>query len=213
LKIEFKNIIPFPLSDLKFDEQSVWSNQFFWSSKQKTILNAISGKGKSTFVGIVSGVRKDFNGELVIDGRSTKEFTHKDWSEYRTNKIATVYQDLQLLENLTVWQNLLIKNQLTNHYNESRLVELLEALDMYMYKDRICMNLSLGQKQRIAIIRAICQPFKLLLLDEPFSHLDEENTKKALELMMAEVEKNKAGFILTTLGEKPKCDVNSELLI
>jgi ABC-type multidrug transport system ATPase subunit len=63
-------------------------------------------------------------------------------------------------------------------------------------------TLSLGQRQRVAIIRALCQPFDFLLMDEPFSHLDDDNIAILTELIGSEVEKQKAGMILTSLGSE-----------
>jgi putative ABC transport system ATP-binding protein len=69
----------------------------------------------------------------------------------------------------------------------------------------------MGQQQRVAIIRALCQPFDWLLMDEPFSHLDEENTQRALSLINRRANDINSGFILTTLGGNHNFDFNREL--
>src|SRR5690606_1149836 len=161
---------------------------------------ASSGKGKSTFVNILYGIRKDFDGEISINGRDISLLTLDEWIELRRDKISAVFQDLQLFPDLTVWENLQLKNSLTQHQTDERINEMLNILGIGNKKQQSCGTLSLGQQQRVAIIRALLQPFDLLLLDEPFSHLDEHNAALALELILEETERNKGGFILTTLG-------------
>ena len=76
-----------------------------------------------------------------------------------------------------------------------------------------CATLSYGQRQRVAIIRALCQPFDFLLLDEPFSHLDEANTEAAFQLIEQVCAEQKAGFILVSLGEKFGRTYDVELIL
>ena len=78
-------------------------------------------------------------------------------------------------------------------------------------KNQLCKNLSLGQQQRVAIIRSILQPFELLLMDEPFSHLDKENAKIALRLINQETDLNGGGYILTSLGSYHGFEYDYEL--
>jgi len=213
MKIEFKSIMPHPLKDNQQTEHSVWGNDYEWSSPERTVLNAVSGKGKSTFIGILSGVRTDFEGELIINDINTKQFSNKDWTELRATSISTIYQDLQLFLELTILENLQVKNNLTNHFSEEELVSLIDKVGLTAHISKKCNLLSLGQQQRVAILRALCQPFKLLLLDEPFSHLDTENEAIIVEILKAELDKNQAGLIITTLGDKPAINFNNEIVI
>jgi ABC-type lipoprotein export system ATPase subunit len=127
--------------------------------------------------------------------------------------ISTVYQDLQLFLDLTILENLQVKNNLTNHFSEEKLLELLDKVGLSNHLSKKCKVLSLGQQQRVAILRAICQPFKLLLMDEPFSHLDKINESKIVEIITQELEVNKAGLIMTTLGDKPNFNFDNEIVI
>ena len=79
--------------------------------------------------------------------------------------------------------------------------------------DKACHTLSYGQRQRIAIIRALCQPFDFLLLDEPFSHLDEANTMKACQLIDEVVREQKASLILVSLGERFHFQYDEEYIL
>ena len=213
MKIEFKSIVPIPLLSNKPEENSIWGKQYEWCVSQKTVLNAVSGKGKSTFIGILSGVRTDFEGELRIDDKSTREFSNKDWTELRATSISTVYQDLQLFLDLTILENLHVKNKLTHHFTEDELLMLIDEVGLTAHLSKKCKVLSLGQQQRVAILRALCQPFKILLMDEPFSHLDKVNEGIIVEILKRELEKNQAGLIMTTLGERPTINFDNEIVI
>lgn len=213
MKIEFKSILPNPLKDSVQVENSVWGNYFEWNAPQNVLLNAVSGKGKSTFVGVLSGIRFDFEGDLVINTKSTREFSSQDWTEFRATLIATVYQDLQLFLELTILENLQVKNNLTNHFSEEKLLALIDEVGLTPHISKKCKILSLGQQQRVAILRALCQPFKLLVMDEPFSHLDKENEGVIVELLKRELKANQAGLIMTTLGEVPELNFSNEIVI
>ena len=115
--------------------------------------------------------------------------------------MSVVFQDLQLFPELTVGENLLLKNSLQNVFNEEEIRAMLRELDIENKWDQKCQFLSMGQQQRVAIVRALCQPFEILLMDEPFSHLDAENALKCLMLIDKRCDEIGAGFVLTTLGD------------
>ena len=200
MTLEFENVLPFPLQDYPHSEESVWKRQFKISFPKKVLLNASSGKGKSTFVNAVFGIRKDYTGIIKLGGKDISALNLDEWIEIRRTKLSVVFQDLQLFPQLTVWENLTLKNDLTGHQTSERMMEMLDALGIVEKKNQSCETLSLGQQQRVAIIRSLLQPYELLLMDEPFSHLDEQNAKIALELINDETDKNQGGFILTSLG-------------
>lgn len=198
--IEFKDVLPYPLRDAQHDKQSIWKNNFYINHGQKTLLNAASGKGKSTFTYLLFGLRNDYEGEIMLNGQNIREFSLDEWIKLRKEKLAVVFQDLQLFPNLSVKQNLLLKNNLTATFTEDEIYQFVERLGLKNKWEQKCDLLSMGQQQRIAIVRALLQPFEFLILDEPFSHLDNENAKIALQFINEICDKNKAGFILTSLG-------------
>ena len=195
-----KNIIPTPLSDLSHDTKSVWGNEVEIPGGKKILLNASSGKGKSTFSNILYGLRNDYTDEVLYKGQNILNFDLNTWIEIRQNELSAVFQDLQLFGDLTTMENLQIKNELTQHKSEDEILEMIDLLGISDKKNQTCKTMSLGQQQRVAIIRALLLPYKFLILDEPFSHLDEENAAKALALINRETERNNAGYVLTTLG-------------
>ncbi len=200
MKLEFKNVMPFPLKEYQHDDSSVWKSGFSLEFPKKVLLNASSGKGKSTFVSTVYGLRKDYTGTVLLDEKPINTLSIHEWIELRRTKLSAIFQDLQLFPELSVWENLILKNQLTNHKNESEIETMLVMLGIGDKKEQKCGTLSLGQQQRVAIIRSLLQPFELLLMDEPFSHLDEGNAKIALDLIEKETDLNGGGFVLTSLG-------------
>jgi ABC-type lipoprotein export system ATPase subunit len=207
MEIHFNQIMPVPLREIEHQQQSIWGSEFTLQNAapaggqaEKVILNASSGKGKTTFTHIMAGIRSDFSGELKLNDQNMLEFTPEDWAIIRREQLSFVFQDLQLFPTLTVKENLALKNTLTDHKEEAELKAMLDELGIGNKWDQECGLLSMGQQQRVAIIRALTQPFEWLIMDEPFSHLDEENTQHALQLIDRETTQQGAGFILTTLG-------------
>jgi len=201
MKITLHRVMPFPLSSMQHGEQSIWGKHTELNTGSKVLLNASSGKGKSTFINTVLGIRKDFTGEIDFDGKNISELNTTEWTNIRQSKISTIFQDLQLFPSLTVKENLLLKNELTKTYNEEHIRGLLDFLGLTDKWNQHCGLLSMGQQQRVAIVRALCQPYEWLLMDEPFSHLDEENAQRCLKLITDRTDELKGGFVLTTLGD------------
>jgi putative ABC transport system ATP-binding protein len=199
--IEFDNVIPYPLKlDLK-SECQLWGKKIQFLSHQNSLLEARSGKGKSTFTCFLSGIRSDFNGTINIDNRNINSYTINDWSQVRRDKLSFIFQDLQLFDQLSVGENLLIKNRLTDFKTENEIKNIIGFLGLEGRWNQICGTLSLGQQQRVAIARSLLQPANFLIMDEPFSHLDEKNKKIAFELIFNHCKINTIGMILTSLDE------------
>jgi ABC-type lipoprotein export system ATPase subunit len=211
MTIEFNTIMPIPLREIAHSEKSIWGKSFRLEEGKKILLNASSGKGKSTFTNITYGLRNDYAGEIIIDGKNSRALTLDEWTTIRQKKMTVIFQDLQLFPTYTVRENLLLKQQLGSVYSEMELIQLLERLGIDDKWNQQCGILSQGQQQRVAIVRALIQPFELLLMDEPFSHLDEQNTRLAFELINEVVGKNNAGYVLTSLGERYGFDFDYEL--
>ncbi|WP_107039162.1 ATP-binding cassette domain-containing protein [Brumimicrobium mesophilum] len=211
MKIQFNNVVPIPLNGIQHSNKSIWGNSFSLLKGEKVMLNASSGKGKTTFTHTLAGIRKDFNGSIRLGEREITSFSPEEWANLRRNHLSFVFQDLQLFPQLTVEENLNLKNDLTDTFATAELKSMLEELEIIDKWSVPCGILSMGQQQRVAIIRAMCQPFDWLFMDEPFSHLDEENTQKALALIARRTKNIGSGFILTTLGENHNFSFDREL--
>ena len=114
---------------------------------------------------------------------------------------------------MTALENIQLKNTLTNHKTETEILEMLAQLDVDQLAHKKAETLSYGQKQRVAIVRALCQPFELLLLDEPFSHIDEVQIKNAVTLVSQQVEQNNAALIIASLGDTYNINYTKTLLL
>ena len=201
--ITFKNVKPFPLIENGISSTSdIFNTQVEFEKGKKYLVIAPSGKGKSTMLHLMYGLRSDYEGDILLDNKNIKTFNYDDWATIRQKKSAIVFQDLRLFLHLTARENIFIKKDLTDTPSISEIELMCEQLGIAPILNQKCETLSYGQRQRVAIVRALCQPFEMLLLDELFSNLDIENIKIATDLINKACEKNNAGFILVSLGEE-----------
>ena len=124
------------------------------------------------------------------------------FTEIRRKGISTVFQDLQLFDDLTVKENIAILPEFAFGYDLENAHKMLEDLDIIEKWEQKVGKLSFGQKQRVAIIRALMKPFDFLICDEPFSHLDKLNTMKCTALIEKRLKEEQAGLILLGLEEE-----------
>ncbi len=199
--INLKYIIPEPIENQISEASQVWNCEATFQPKDKYIVHAESGKGKSTLLHILYGLRTDYLGTLTVDDVEMESLNREDWSSIRQKYFSIIFQDLRLFGNFTAFDNLKVKTDLANEdeYLENAL-EMAETLGVKHTLNKRCGLLSYGERQRIAIIRALSQPFNMLLMDEPFSHLDEKNIEKAIDLIERTCAKNNAGWVLSSLG-------------
>lgn len=200
MQIKFEKVLPIPIKELNYAKSEIWDKNNEFLPDTKYLIKAPSGTGKTTFVSIIYGIRRDYDGTVMIDGNEIRSYKSAKIMEYRRKKMAVVFQGLQIFDELTALENIQLKNDLTKFNTETKIREMAEKLGIASLLERKAAILSFGQKQRIALVRAFCQPFEFLLLDEPFSHLDLANAKICLELINEECSARGAGYILTTLG-------------
>lgn len=199
MEICLKNVLPVPLQNSVSASSEVWSSDLVFKKSCIIHICAPSGSGKSTLIGLVYGVRKDYSGQLLFDNDDVANYSYDDWAARRKNNLAVIFQDLELLSDLSVFQNIEIKNQLTNRFNKNQIHQFAKDLGIAHLLDKKVALLSRGERQRVAIIRSLCMPFEWLLMDEPFSALDEVNTQKAINLIQRVVAENNAGILLVNL--------------
>lgn len=145
-----------------------------------------SGCGKTTLLNIIGGLDKCTSGNVIIDGRSTKEYNDLDWNDYRNKRIGFVFQSYNLIPHLTVQKNVELSMTLAGVSKEERHARALEALDKVGLKAHARKHpsqLSGGQMQRVAIARAIVNNPEIILADEPTGALDSESGVEVMELL------------------------------
>lgn len=199
--ITLEQVTPDPLAAMQQRGEGIWPLSISFESTKHYLISSASGKGKTSLLMFMYGIRDDYRGVISIDGTNLAMVSLQDWSEIRQTKISIVFQNLRLFQELTSLENILLNANLNGVPDVEKIHEMAERLGVLEELKRPCEKLSFGQQQRIAIIRALVQPFSLLFLDEPFSHLDEQNRSIAIELILETVGKNSAGLIITSLGE------------
>ena len=200
-KIELHHTVPEPIADIALKTSEIWFKERSFTRGNHYLVSAESGTGKSSFFDFLYGRRNDFLGSITFDGKDTKSFKIRDWNRIRQRNISLVFQGFRLFPELTVWENLQLKNQLTGYLAPEKIERMLEVLGIPDKRNTALRFLSYGQQQRVAIIRSFCQPFDFLLLDEPFSHLDEVNQQTICNLVKEELKERGASLILCSLGD------------
>lgn len=213
MNITLNQIMPEPLASINHGENSIWGNNVVLESGKRILLNASSGKGKTTFTTTTIGLRRDYTGTILYGDRDIKSFSTDDWTDVRTSQVSVVFQDLQLFPKLSVAENLRLKNSLTDTYTEVELKQMLEQLEIDNKWNQECGLLSMGQQQRVAIVRAMAQPYKWLIMDEPYSHLDVANAERCMNMIHERTIEQGAGFVLTTLGDSHGYSFEQELFL
>ena len=211
MDIQLQNIAPHPLIGAFSLSGELWGKELTIASESIVHILAPSGSGKTTFVSLIYGLRSDFDGNLLLGDSATSKFDDNNWSLIRARNISVVFQDLQMLDDLTAIENISLKNQLTSHFSITEIEDMAGRLGVLSKLKEKTGTLSRGEKQRVAIIRALCMPFNWIVLDEPFSHLDDENTAKAITLIKEEVAKNQAGLIMANLHADDHFDYESKI--
>ena len=206
MTISLKNIVPQFLEKDKIQQSSIWTHEHIFIKGQKIQIVAPSGSGKTSLVHFLYGLRKDYDGDVFIfnnlsikNPKSIKEISAPKLAKLREMVVSIIFQDLRLFKDFSVIDNLEIKRSLAPYHKTSLINEMAERLGIANKLTQNAETCSYGEQQRIAIIRALQQPFDFIIMDEPFSHLDESNSKKAMLLIEEEAAKRGAGIILADL--------------
>ena len=198
--IELDGLCPVFFSAADCSGSELWNNSLVFRKGRAYLVEAASGKGKSSFCSFVCGIRHDYTGHVLFDGRDIRTFAQTEWRDMRRSSFGMMFQDLELFPELTVAENLDIKNRLTGYYSFSEMEDLLCRLGLSGKSGQKVSTLSLGERQRVAFIRTLAQPLDFLLMDEPVSHLDVFNAEIMASVVAEEMDKRGCGVIVTSLG-------------
>lgn len=214
MTIRLEKMIPVPLVEQDTSDSGIWEAEtVLFEQGNSYIIEAPSGRGKTSLLSVIYGIRKDYRGVVFLDNDDISRLNFRQWSTLRKEKLSYIFQGLELFENLTALENIELKNSITHYKTPDEIEEMAVRLDIKDILYRKAGILSFGQQQRVAILRALCQPFYMLLADECFSHIDQENSLNAYNLIREECNIRDAGLILTSLNgtEVMKADLRMKL--
>ena len=209
--IRLNNLVPHVFAQSGDLGSAVWQRDVTFHKGHLYLVEAESGKGKSTFCSYLLGYRHDYCGELYFDDRLASRLRVADWVAIRQTHVSHLFQELRLFPELTAMENVEIKNKLTGFKSPKEIENWFERLGIADKRDAKIGLMSFGQQQRVALIRALAQPFDFILADEPISHLDDNNSKVMGELLMEEAGKQGAGVIITSIGKHMALDYDKTL--
>ena len=142
-----------------------------------------SGSGKTTLLSLIGGLDKANSGEIFVNNENITKYTHRALDNYRNNTVGYIFQDYQLIENLTIYENLKMMLDFKNEKDDSKIKEALKEVGLEGYEARFPKELSGGQQQRISIARILVKNPSIILADEPTGNLDLKNTKLIFSLL------------------------------
>ena len=199
--IQFKYVIPQVFASREEQNSDVWQQDITFEKEKVYLMEAESGKGKSTFCSYLIGYRHDYSGQVLFDDVDACSLKVADWTGIRQQHISMLFQELRLFPELTAMENVMIKNNLTGYKSREEIINWFEMLGIPDKKDVKIGRMSFGQQQRVALIRSLVQPFDFLVADEPVSHLDDQNARIMGDILMQEVRRQGAGLIVTSIGK------------
>ena len=175
--IHLRQTLPQVFADRDAITSDVWHQDLVLRKGERYLIEAASGTGKSSLCSYIYGYRRDYQGIISFDERNIRSLSIHEWVELRKHSLSMLFQELRIFPELTALENVQLKNRLTNYKKKKEILALFETLGIAEKVNEKAGKLSFGQQQRVAFIRALCQPFDFIFLDEPISHLDDDNGK------------------------------------
>lgn len=201
MDIRLHHVIPSPIADRDTTTSAIWGKEVHIQSGACTHVYAPSGTGKTSLTHLLYGMRKDYQGQITLNGKDCKSFSLADWCTLRKNHFSIVFQDLKLLPQYTAAENIQLNAELQDVVTAEEWHSYAAALGIAQQLQQPIHQLSQGERQRVAIVRALAQSFDWLIMDEPFSHLDEANRLQAADLIQQVCNERHAGLLVLQLNE------------
>ena len=200
-RIVFKDVLPHVFSDRADMDSDIWKSDAVFEKGHLYLVEAASGMGKSTFCSYLLGYRHDYTGSIMFGDDDVRGYKTADWVRVRMRHVSLLFQELRLFPELTAWENVEIKNRLTSFADSTTIDAWFERLGIADKKQSLVGEMSFGQQQRVALKRALVQPYDFIVLDEPISHLDDDNARVMGQIVMEEARKQGAGVVMTSIGK------------
>lgn len=209
--ITLQNTLPQVFADKNFIDSDVWHKDVELKKGHFYLIEAASGTGKSSLCSYLYGYRDDYQGIICFDDANIRQLGVSQWVDIRKKSLSILFQDLRLFAELTAMENVFLKNSLTGFKKKKDIKDLFYELGIGDKMDVVAGKLSFGQQQRVALIRALCQPADFILLDEPVSHLDEVNARNMARILTEEASRQGAGIIVTSIGKHLELDYTKKM--
>ncbi|HJA84279.1 MAG TPA: ATP-binding cassette domain-containing protein [Candidatus Bacteroides intestinavium] len=200
-EIRLQQVLPRVFAQRDSITSDIWHRDLIFRKGERCLIEAASGTGKSSLCSYLYGYRGDYEGIITFDGKNIRSLDTAGWTALRRRSLSLLFQELRLFPELTALENVLLKNRLSGYKSRQEILTLFEAAGIADKVNEKTGILSFGQQQRVAFIRCLCQPFDFILLDEPVSHLDENNARILARLLEEEAGRQGAGILVTSIGK------------
>ncbi len=188
------------------EKSEIWNADLTFIKGKSYLIHASSGKGKSSFFKMLCALNSDYSGQISFEEQDLKKVNISKLSDFRKNKWSLVFQDLALFLHLKAFENLVTPIP-ENTY------DLICDLGMQDKMENQVATLSYGERQRLAIIRALSKPYDFLIMDEPFSHLDKSLRTIAWNHIIEDVKNKNGALILLDLHDNPEFKVDYRMAL
>ena len=209
--IHLQQTLPQVFADRNSITSDIWHKNIIFRKGEMYLIEAASGTGKSSLCSYIYGYRSDYQGIINLDETNIKAYTVEQWVNLRKHSLSMLFQDLRIFSELTALENIQLKSNLTGYKKKKEILALFDAMGIADKANIKAGKLSFGQQQRVAFIRALCQPFDFIFLDEPISHLDDYNGPIMSSLLTVEAGTQGAGVIVTSIGKQIELPYNQVL--
>ena len=210
-EIRLQGVVPEIFAERNDISSDIWLTDTVLERGKTYLIEAASGTGKSSLCSYLYGQRGDYRGLISFDGEDVKGYNINHWCDIRQRNISILFQDLRLFGELTALENIEIKNRITKHRTFKQIETWFEELGISDKLNARIDRMSYGQQQRVALIRALCQPYDFLFLDEPISHLDDRNSDIMRDIILREASASGAAVVATSIGKHMNIDYDKTL--
>ena len=210
-RIVLSNVVPQVFADKDMAYSDIWNKEVSFHKGKKYLIEAASGTGKSSLGSFIYGYRKDYNGTICFDSQDISGMGIQQWIDIRKNHLGMLFQELRLFTELTAMENIELKNNLTHTRTRAEIDSWMNRLGIADKANQMVGRMSFGQQQRVAFIRALCQPVDFLFMDEPVSHLDKNNGMLMSDILDEEIHNTGMGVIITSIGHHVDMDYSMNL--
>ena len=209
--MKLRNILQIKSLEYEVDNQKIIKgNSFNINYKEHQLILGNSGSGKTTLLNLMSGLLKPSGGEILFEGVKYSTLNENDLDSLRAENFGFIFQKLNLIDYLSVKQNIALVNDNLNSFNIDKIIS---ELGLTEKSNQRVKNLSFGEAQRVAIARGVVNNPKVIFADEPTSALDDTNTKIVMKMIFDYADKNDSTLVVCTHDDRVKSFFSNSMVI